>query len=171
MEENKASAAACDVSCQAGTSRPGGASGDPSQAAGLVLGPAFRFRKHPSEPAFRGESMGTGLEGRGLADPVRFPLTWPLPPPRPGWASSNKMFSLGLEGLMGWVTGASLSRLPRLRLLKAGLDAPSLQPGQPTCQNWVSEVKWPLKGRSWALSPEGGCGWNLPRWSFLRGWK
>lgn len=131
MEENKASAAAFDVSCQAGTSRPGGASGDPSQAAGLVLGPAFRFRKHPSEPAFRGESMGAGLEGRGLADPVRFPLTWPLPPPRPGWASSNKMFSLGLEGLMGWVTGASLSHLPRLRLLKAGLDAPHSSLGSP----------------------------------------
>lgn len=123
-EENKASAAASDVPCQAGTLRPGGAS---SWAGPRASVPVNTLVSQPSVVTPR----AARLEGRGLADPVQFPLTWPLPPPLPGWDSSNKVFSLGLVGLVRWVSGASLSHLPPLELLKAGLDAPHCSLGSP----------------------------------------
>lgn len=61
MEENKASAAAFDVPCQAGTLSLGVPQGIPGQQLGRPQGQ--RFRKHPSEPAPRGQAMGRWLRG------------------------------------------------------------------------------------------------------------
>ena len=99
----------------------------------------------------------TGLKGRGLADPVWFRLTWPLPPPLPGRAASNKVFPLRPVGMVSSVMGASWSHLPPLGLLKAGLSAPHCSLGSPGSPHacWVSEGKLALRGQGLGSEPRG----------------
>lgn len=131
--------------------------GSPAQQLGRLQG--RHLRKHPVSQPLVVSPPATGLVGRGLADPARFPLTRPLPPPPPGGASRNEVFALGLLGLGRWVPGPC----DPLGLLKAGPAAPhcSLDTHLPT-------GKWPLGEQGEDSEPRGRVWRELPRCSFLR---
>lgn len=82
--------------------------GIPAQQLGRLQGQ--HLRQHPESQPLVVSPWAAGLVGRGLADPARFPLTRPLPPPLPGLASRNEVF---FWGWWGW-GGGSLAHLPHV---------------------------------------------------------
>lgn len=81
-----------------------------------------------------------GFEGRGLAGPARFPPTRPLPPPLPGWASSNEVFCSGAGGA-GGAAGMGAGRGPL---------CPRLGSWKPLTAAWAAHVPTRVSGEKLA---------------------